>query len=145
MGSPKKCFCLFVTSKTAYSMRTQSPLFFLLQPKVAIERRSRKIQAKSPKIRAQFANYLHVNDVSNVRAGHIKWQGHHQILYTCNRDIYTITLNSSMPLLKYKVLKDSRPKPQPVLHLAHCGGIGRVFTNEGTSSPSDPSCTGVPL
>ena len=61
-------------------MRTPSPLFFLLQSKVATELGSRKIQAKSPKIRAQFANYLHVNDVSNVRAGHIKWQGHHQIL-----------------------------------------------------------------
>ena len=125
-------------------MRTPCPLFFLLQSKVATELGSRKIQAKSPKIRAQFANYLHVNDVSNVRAGHIKWQGHHQILYTCNRAIYTITLNSSLPLFKYKVLKGSRPKPRHVLHLAHCGGNGRVFTNEGNSSPSDPGCTRVP-
>ena len=59
MGSPKKCFCLFVTSKTAYSMKTPSPLFFSFAAKschrTEIQKNSSKVSKNPSTICKLFA------------------------------------------------------------------------------------------
>ena len=138
-GLQKKCLCLFVTSKTAYSMRTPSPLFFLLQPKVAIELRFRQNPSKVSKNPSTICKLF-----ARQRCQQCQSRSHQMARPPPDPvHLQQSRLHNHTQLIPAS--REVQSTQRSLLHLAHCGGNGRVFTNEGNSSPSDPSCTGVPL